>query len=71
MTVTVVVVGKAVQMGQDTVDVLVVVGRTVNVGLIVQLRECQLHSQAKRKVTYGGIGGMPGIASSSLSFKRV
>jgi hypothetical protein len=49
MTVTVVVVGKAVQMGQDTVDVLVVVGRTVNVGLIVQLRERQLHNQAERK----------------------
>jgi hypothetical protein len=71
MTVTVVVVGKAVQMGQDTVDVLVVVGRTVNVGFIVQLRECQLHRQTERNMTYGGGVGMMGIASSSLSFKRV
>jgi hypothetical protein len=51
MTVTVLVVGKAVQMGQDTVDVLVVVvGRTVSVGLIVQLQDVSFVSKCETGV---------------------
>jgi hypothetical protein len=51
MTVTVLVVGKAVQIGQDTVDVLVVVvGRTVSVGLIVQLQDVSFVSKCGRGV---------------------